>query len=194
MNKTFKIHIMEAYKSFSEEINQFGAMFLKEAEKQFASDFVESAIRRRIIEIRATSVGQIIFLRHQGRVLVGLRGSANPSNRALENSVCLRQAVQITERKNYTLSHSDRRYSRCLINTSGNKIIVFARSQGYSWQGLREIKYLILSGEYDQAYIFSYIPQDALDHSAATLFQPTKPTNPAVTHQQIILKSIKPLH
>lgn len=193
MEESFEVYVSKAFRTLSQEVNRFGAMYLKEANKVFKEDFVQNAIGRKILATRTTSVGELVYLLHQGRKLAGLSGAAYPTDIALENSVCLRQAVQSIENQGVDVDLTIRKYSGVFKKSEGLKVLLVARAKGYTFQGLRVMRNLILKEEYDQVLIYSYQSQNKLQELAKPIYEPSRASTCPVDRNKLILKTIKPL-
>lgn len=193
MKESFEVYVSEAFRTLSQEVNRFGAMYRKEANKIFKEDFVQNAIGRKILATRTTSVGELVYLLHQGRKLAGLSGAAYPTNAALENSVCLRQAVRSIEMQGISVDLTIRKYSGVFQKSEGAKVLLLARAKGYTFQGLKVIRGLILKEEYDQVLVYSYQPKNKLESLAQPIYEPRRSSTSPIDRSKLIIKAIKPL-
>ncbi|MPY68060.1 hypothetical protein F8S09_15495 [Deinococcus sp. SDU3-2] len=180
MSDAVRVYTTAAFAPLASEIKRFGALLWDEALSLFGEELVTHALRRKVCTVRDTPVGKVLYLLHQGRRLVGVTGSFTPTDAALMDDVCLRQAALKLEEAGFDLDLRSRKQS--VIYTDGDrKVLVLARHAGYSFAALRRLYHaLIETGEYSEIHLYSYLDPEALGKLARTLYEPvtSKPLDP----------------
>ena len=136
---------------------RFGALSWPEASALFGQELVVNAVRRKVCAGRATEIGTVLYLLHQGRKLVGMAGAFTPTVAGLMDAACLRQAVQELEQAGFTFDLTARKRS-VVYQNNGRQCLALAQHHGYSVAAVRRLyRALIETGEYSEMHLYTYL-------------------------------------
>lgn len=194
MSAPVKILQLEAFSPLATELSTFGAMYHAEANARFGTDFVDSAMARKICAEVMTDYGSVLVLAHRGRILAGLTGFFIPKPENAANSVCLRDAYLDIIAGGGTVDLVSRKRRGALVYTQGSeKIMVLAQAKGFNRGVIRRTyKNDIESGEYSQLHLYSYLSRGEVEEFGVLMLHSKQETALPIDPERFLLFSIKP--
>lgn len=184
---TVSVYRASAFVELAHDIKLFGAMLKSQAERQYGKALVSQALAQRVCTERKTQAGSILFLLHFGRKLTGLAGAFTPTDDALMNAVCLRDAATLLQTEGI---HVDLEYRKrsLVFETPRKRVLVLAQHDGYALAALRRMhKTLVTHGEFDQIQLFTYLDEDGLAALSGPLYDPPRSSTPVPPDEVLVL-------
>lgn len=180
---TVKVLRTVAFTDLASEIKRFQTMLRSEAEKMFGAELVAQAIRQRVCAAQDTKLGNVLFLLHLGRHLVGVAGAFQPTEDALMNAICLRDIGQRLEHAGIEIDLTVRKRS-LVYSTSKKRVLVLAQHNGYWLTSLRKVyRDFVVSGEFSQLQLFTYLTPAEIAELTGPLYDPPRKSAPIAPAQ-----------
>lgn len=184
---TISVYRASAFVDLAHDIKQFGAMLKSQAERQYGKALVSHALTQRVCAERKTRAGLILFLLHFGRKLTGLAGAFTPTDDALMNAVCLRDAATLLKAEGIPVDLEYRKRS-LVFETPSKRVLVLAQHDGYALAALRRMhKTFVTDGEFDQIQLFTYLDASGLAALTGPLYEPPRSSQPIPPAELLVL-------
>ena len=192
MPEAVKVYTTDTFIPLAQDIKRFGTMFKHEALTGHGSDLVAAAMRRRVCAERATRLGPLLYLLHQGRKLTALAGAFVPTDDSLMDAACLRQAALLLEEGGHVLDLTTRKRS-IFYQQGRQKILVLAQHDGYAFAALRRLyKAWVDTDQVAEIHLYCYLMTEELEKLAQLMYEPRRGSR-AHDRQRLQLFRLEPL-
>lgn len=194
MTEPIKVYRTQAFTPIVEELVVFGAMFRAEANAVFGAELTDAALARKVCEEIETRHGLALILSARGRTMAGFTGYFKMTVENIENCLCLRDAYLNIVQLSGKIENVQRKRRVAVIYTKDDKrILALVSASGFNRTVIRKIyKGEVLSSEYSELHLYTYLPKLEVLKLADLLLNPENETALKIDTTRLRLFSIKP--